>query len=60
MGVERYLGQGGILAASYFWKKIKDVVQSQLTGVVPDVTVYNANGTVNGVFDFDVYQPVNA
>lgn len=61
IGVEKYLGHGGgILAASYFWKKIKGVVQSQLTGVVPDVTVYNANGTVNGVYDFDVYQPVNA
>jgi TonB-dependent receptor len=60
VGVEKYLGRGGILAASYFWKKIKGVVQSELTGVVPDVTVYNANGTVNGVYDFDVYQPVNA
>ncbi|MBB5986844.1 TonB-dependent receptor [Sphingobium sp. B1D3A] len=60
VGVEKYLGRGGILSASYFWKKIKGVVQSQLTGVVPDVTVYNANGTVNGVYDFDVYQPVNA
>lgn len=60
VGVEKYLGHGGILAASYFWKKIKGVVQSELTGTVPDVTVYNANGTVNGVYDFDVYQPVNA
>ena len=60
VGVEKYLGRGGILAASYFWKKIKGVVQSELTGVVEDVTVYNANGTVNGIYDFDVYQPVNA
>jgi TonB-dependent receptor len=60
VGVEKYLGRGGILSASYFWKKIKGVVQSRLTGIVPDVTVYNANGTVNGVYDFDVYQPVNA
>ena len=60
IGVEKYLGGGGILAASYFWKKIKGVVQSRLTGEVPNVTVYNANGTVNGVYDFDVYQPVNA
>ncbi|AHE52464.1 TonB-dependent receptor [Sphingomonas sanxanigenens] len=59
-GVEKYLGGGGILAASYFWKKIKGVVQSELTGVVPDVTKYNANGTIDGVYDFDVYQPVNA
>jgi len=60
VGVEKYLGRGGILSASYFWKKIKGVVQSRLTGEVPNVTVYNANGTVNGVYDFDVYQPVNA
>lgn len=60
VGVEKYLGRGGILAASYFWKKIKGVVQNELTGVVPDVTKYNANGTIDGVYDFDVYQPVNA
>ncbi|PXA96556.1 TonB-dependent receptor [Nostoc sp. 3335mG] len=60
VGVEKYLGGRGILAASYFWKKIKGVVQNQLTGVVPDVTKYNANGTIDGVYDFDVYQPVNA
>lgn len=60
VGVEKYLGRGGILAASYFWKKIKGVVQNELTGTVPDVTVYNANGSINGVYDFDVYQPVNA
>lgn len=60
VGVEKYLGRGGILAASYFWKKIKGVVQNELTGTVPDVTKYNANGTIDGVYDFDVYQPVNA
>ncbi len=60
VGVEKYLGRGGILAASYFWKKIKGVVQNELTGTVPDVTVYNANGSINGIYDFDVYQPVNA
>jgi TonB-dependent receptor len=60
VGVEQYLGRGGILAASYFWKKIKGVVQSELTGVVEGVTKYNANGTIDGVYDFDVYQPVNA
>lgn len=59
VGVEKYLGEGGVLAASYFWKKIKGVVQNQLTGVVPNVTKYNANGTIDGVYDFDVYQPVN-
>ncbi|MBU0555546.1 MAG: TonB-dependent receptor [Alphaproteobacteria bacterium] len=60
IGVEQYLGRGGILSASYFWKEIKGVVQNELTGVVPDVTKYNANGTIDGVYDFDVYQPVNA
>jgi iron complex outermembrane recepter protein len=60
IGLENYLGNGGLLAASYFHKKIDGVVVQSLTGVVEDVTVYNANGTVNGVFDFDVYQPVNA
>ncbi|MET1756344.1 TonB-dependent receptor [Novosphingobium sp. RD2P27] len=60
VGVEKYLGRGGILSASYFWKKIKGVVQNELTGVVRDVTKYNANGTIDGVYDFDVYQPVNA
>ncbi|WP_088334141.1 TonB-dependent receptor [Sphingomonas mucosissima] len=59
VGAEKYFGRGGIVAASYFWKKIKGVVQNRLTGTVPGVTKYNANGTVDGVYDFDVYQPVN-
>lgn len=59
-GIEKYLGSDGLLAASYFWKNIKGVVQNELTGVVEDVTKYNANGTIDGVYDFDVYQPVNA
>ncbi len=60
VGLEHYLGNGGLVAASYFWKEIEGVVRSQLTGTVPNVTKYNANGTVDGVYDFDVYQPVNA
>ncbi|MEZ0496420.1 TonB-dependent receptor [Sphingomonas sp. IW22] len=60
IGAEKYFGRGGILAASYFWKKIKGVVQNSLTGTVPNVTKYNANGTIDGVYEFDVYQPVNA
>lgn len=60
VGIEKYLGSDGLLAASYFWKNIKGVVQNELTGVVEDVTKYNANGTIDGVYDFDVYQPVNA
>ncbi|MBU1385968.1 MAG: TonB-dependent receptor [Alphaproteobacteria bacterium] len=60
VGLERYLGGGGLLAVSYFWKEIEGVVRSELTGVVPNVTKYNANGTIDGVYDFDVYQPVNA
>lgn len=60
IGLEKYLDNGGLLAASYFRKKIDGVVVSALTGVVEDVAVYNANGTLNGYYDFDVYQPVNA
>lgn len=60
VGLEQYLGNGGLLAASYFRKKIDGVVINALTGVVADVPVYNANGTLNGIYDFDVYQPVNA
>ncbi|MBA4794893.1 MAG: TonB-dependent receptor [Phenylobacterium sp.] len=60
LGLEKYLDQGGLLAVSYFWKEIEGVVRSELTGTVPNVTKYNANGTIDGVYDFDVYQPVNA
>jgi len=60
IGLEKYLENGGLLAASYFHKKIDGVVINSLTGVVENVAVYNANGTLNGHFDFDVYQPVNA
>ena len=60
IGLEKYLDNGGLLAASYFRKRIDGVVVSALTGVVEDVAVYNANGTLNGYYDFDVYQPVNA
>jgi TonB-dependent receptor len=60
VGLEKYLDNGGLLAASYFRKKIDGVVINALTGVVPDVAVYNANGTLAGHYDFDVYQPVNA
>lgn len=60
IGLEKYFDNGGLLAASYFRKKIDGVVVNALTGVVEDVAVYNANGTLNGYYDFDVYQPVNA
>ena len=60
LGLEKYLDNGGLLAASYFHKKIDGVVINALTGVVPDVAVYNANGSLNGTYDFDVYQPINA
>ncbi|WP_024891995.1 TonB-dependent receptor [Luteimonas huabeiensis] len=60
IGLEKYLDNGGLLAASYFRKTIEGVVVNALTGVVEDVPVYNANGTLNGIYDFDVYQPVNA
>lgn len=60
LGLEQYLPGGGLLAVSYFWKEIEGVVRQELTGTVPNVTKYNANGTIDGVYDFDVYQPVNA
>jgi TonB-dependent receptor len=60
VGLEQYLPGGGLLAVSYFSKEIEGVVRQALTGVVEDVTKYNANGTIDGVYDFDVYQPVNA
>ncbi len=60
VGLEKYLANGGLLAASYFRKTIDGVVINALTGVVADVPVYNANGTLNGIYDFDVYQPINA
>lgn len=60
VGLEQYLPEGGLLAVSYFWKEIEGVVRQALTGTVPNVTKYNANGTIDGVYDFDVYQPVNA
>lgn len=59
VGLEKYLPDGGLLAVSYFKKKIEGVVRQALTGTVPNVTKYNANGTVDGVYTFDVYQPIN-
>jgi iron complex outermembrane recepter protein len=59
LGLEQYLGDGGLLAVSYFWKEIEGVVRQALTGTVPNVTKYNANGTIDGVYTFDVYQPIN-
>ena len=60
IGLEWYLEEGGILAASYFEKEIEGVVRETLTGTVEDVTKYNDNGSLDGVYDFDIYQKVNA
>ena len=60
VGLEWYLEQGGIFAISYFDKTIEGVVRETLNGVVENVTKYNADGSVDGVYDFDVYQKVNA
>ncbi|WP_369969345.1 TonB-dependent receptor [Stenotrophomonas rhizophila] len=60
VGLEQYLDNGALMAASYFRKNIDGVVINSFTGIVPDVAVYNANGSLNGIYDFDVYQPVNA
>ena len=59
-GLEWYLDDGALLAASYFHKEIDGVVREALTGVVKNVEKRNANGTLDGYYDFDVYQPVNA
>ncbi|GGD49238.1 TonB-dependent receptor [Lacimicrobium alkaliphilum] len=60
MGFEYYLEGGGLLAISYFDKTIEGVVRETLNGVVENVTKYNADGTVDGIYDFEVYQKVNA
>lgn len=60
VGLEWYLEDGGLLAVSWFEKEIEGVVREKLTGVMKDVTKYNANGTVDGIYDFDIYQKVNA
>jgi len=60
VGLEKYLENGGVLSASYFSKKIDGVVRQALTGIVPDVEKLNANGSLDGYYDFEVYQPVNA
>lgn len=59
-GVEWYMENGGILAASYFWKDIEGVVREELTGIVEDVEKRNADGSLDGYYDFEVFQPVNA
>lgn len=59
-GVEWYMENGGILAASYFWKDIEGVVREELTGLVEDVEKRNADGSLDGYYDFEVFQPVNA
>lgn len=60
LGLEWYPEMGGLLAVSVFEKDIEGVVRESLTGVVPNVTKYNANGTIDGVYDYEVYQKVNA
>ena len=60
IGLEWYLEEGGLLAISYFEKEIQGVVRESLTGVVNGVTKYNDNGSIDGVYDFDIYQKVNA
>lgn len=60
VGLEKYFDNGALVSGSYFFKRVAGVVRSALTGTVKNVTKYNANGSVDGVYDFDVYQPVNA
>ena len=60
IGLEWYMDEGVLFAASYFEKEIEGVVRESLTGIVEDVIKYNANGTVDGTYDFEIYQKVNA
>ena len=60
LGLEWYIENGGLFAISYFEKTIEGVVRESLTGTVNDVTKYNADGSIDGVYDFEVYQKVNA
>jgi TonB-dependent receptor len=59
-GLEWYMDNGGILAVSFFKKTIEGVVEERLTGTVEDVLKYNADGSIDGYYDFDIYQKVNA
>lgn len=60
IGLEWYLDNGGLFAATYFEKRIEGVVRQELTGMVENVEKLNANGTLDGYYDFDVFQPINA
>ena len=60
IGVEWYLEDGGLIAASYFEKDIEGVVRESLTGVVNDVVKLNDDGSLDGIYDFDIYQKINA
>jgi TonB-dependent receptor len=60
LGLEYYFPEGGLLSVSYFAKDMTGVVREKMTGVAQGVTKYNDNGTVDGVYDYDIYQKVNA
>ena len=59
-GVEWYWHPAAIVSLSYFNKKIEGIVREVLTGMINDVTKYNDNGSIDGIYDFDVYQHINA
>lgn len=59
VGLEWYPENGGLVALSYFDKRINGAVENQLTGMVTGVEVLNSDGTSNGEHDFEVYQKVN-
>jgi TonB-dependent receptor len=60
IGLEWYLEEGGLLAASFFSKDIEGVVEERRVGEELDVTKFNDDGSIDGVFDFDIYSLVNA
>ena len=59
LGLEYYLHSGGLLATSYFQKRISGLIREHLTGIEYNVKKYNANGTLDGYYDYEVYQNVN-
>lgn len=59
LGVEYYLDSGGLVATSLFQKRISGLIREHLTGIEYQVKKYNANGTLDGYYDYEVYQKVN-
>lgn len=59
VGLEYYFNSGGLVATSFFQKRISGLIRERLTGVERNVKKLNANGTLDGYYDYEVYQKVN-